>query len=192
MEKSASIKNIATALLKFHTIIGKIPKDSNNPFFKSSYAALPDILDKVDPALIESNLVLTQWPTGLHGLTTLLVHTESGEYMQETYEMTPVKNDPQSLGSSITYQRRYALGAVLSLNIDIDDDANKATGLAEGSNTQPSTPTEAELPWLNKKDTEAWDKVVTALKAGTHTITDVRKKYKVSKATEAELNEAIR
>lgn len=190
MEKSESIKNIALGLLKFHTIIGKIPKDSNNPFYKSSYAALPDILDKVDPALIESNLVLTQWPTGLNGLTTLLIHSESGEYIQETYEMTPVKNDPQSLGSSITYQRRYAVGAVLSLNIDTDDDANNASGITGNqSNTPP--PNEPEN-WLNKKDTENWDKVVSALKGGGYTIADVRKKYKVSKATEAELNEAIK
>ena len=40
--------------------------------------------------------------------------------------MRPVKNDPQGVGSCITYMRRYALGAVLCLNIDKDDDGNKA------------------------------------------------------------------
>jgi hypothetical protein len=31
------------------------------------------------------------------------------------------------LGSAITYQRRYALGAILCLNIDEDDDAERAS-----------------------------------------------------------------
>jgi hypothetical protein len=31
------------------------------------------------------------------------------------------------LGSAITYQRRYALGAILNLNIDEDDDGNQAS-----------------------------------------------------------------
>lgn len=42
--------------------------------------------------------------------------------------MRPSKNDPQGVGSCITYQRRYAIGAILCLNIDDDDDANIASG----------------------------------------------------------------
>ena len=49
--------------------------------------------------------------------------------MEAQYEMIPSKNDPQGQGSVITYMRRYALGAVLGLNIDVDDDANTASGL---------------------------------------------------------------
>lgn len=135
MEKSESIKNITIALLNFQKLVGKIPKDSKNPFFKSAYASLPDILDKVHQPLIDSGLIITQWPSGTNGLTTLISH-ESGEFMQETYQMTPVKNDPQSLGSSITYQRRYALGAVLNLNIDVDDDGNNASGLNDKQTKQ--------------------------------------------------------
>ena len=42
--------------------------------------------------------------------------------------MRPSKNDPQGVGSCIAYQRRYAIGAILCLNIDDDDDANIASG----------------------------------------------------------------
>ena len=59
---------------------------------------------------------------------------ESGEFIMETYQMKPVKNDPQGIGSSITYQRRYALGAVLGLNIDDDDDGNGASGNKTAAN----------------------------------------------------------
>lgn len=57
-------------------------------------------------------------------MTTTLIHAESGEFMRGTFKMTPAKNDPQGQGSVITYQRRYALGAILGLNIDEDDDGN--------------------------------------------------------------------
>lgn len=127
MEKSASIQNLAKALILFNGLVSKVKKGSDNPFFKSKYAALPDVLAAIHAPLLEAGLTINQFPTGLHGLTTILIHAESGEYMMDTYTMTPTKNDPQGIGSCITYQRRYAVGAVLSLNIDEDDDGNKAS-----------------------------------------------------------------
>lgn len=164
MEKSTSIKNIAQALSEFHKRIGKIKKEANNPFFKSKYASLSNILDNIDTPLSESNLVVTQFPTANNGLTTILIHTESGEYMQDTYDMHPVKNDPQSIGSAITYARRYALGAILSLNIDDDDDGNAA------SQTGKATSTIAKTSQVNKGDSiidektmQSWEDAVSAI-----------------------------
>jgi len=126
MDKSESIKEIATALCKFQGEVGKIKKGETNPFFKSKYASLADILDVIRQPLAENGLSFVQLPEAEHQLTTLLMHT-SGEWIRSTYSMTPAKNDPQGLGSVITYQRRYALGAVLGLNIDEDDDGNAAS-----------------------------------------------------------------
>ena len=140
MEKSESIKNLAKALLNFNKLVGIIPKDSKNPFFKSSYAALPDILKAISQPLIDSGLVISQSPTGNHSLTTMLIHVDSGEYLMATYEMKPTKDDPQGIGSSITYQRRYAIGAILSLNIDEDDDGNKASTTTSVKTAQKKTP----------------------------------------------------
>lgn len=67
-----------------------------------------------------------QLPAGDHELEAILLHA-SGEFIAETYRMTPQRDDPQGLGSAITYQRRYALGAILCLNIDEDDDATRAS-----------------------------------------------------------------
>jgi hypothetical protein len=159
MEKSESIKNIALALVNFHKLVGKIPKDSKNPFFKSSYASLPDILNVIDTPLIDSGLVISQFPTGNHCLTTILIHADSGEYLQDSYEMKPTKDDPQGIGSCITYQRRYAIGAVLSLNIDEDDDGNKASAPAK----KKEESNEPQLPWLNEK-TKEWDNAILLLK----------------------------
>lgn len=127
MEKSENIKELAKAIITFHSKVNKIKKDAKNPFFKSNYATLSNILESIEIPLTESGLAFTQFPDGENGLTTMLIHAESGEFMQSTYNMKPVKDDPQGRGSAITYQRRYALAAILGLNIDDDDDANTAT-----------------------------------------------------------------
>jgi hypothetical protein len=126
MTTSESIKSIALALVGFHKEVGKVAKDSANPFFKSKYASLSNILDAITGPLSSNDLALVQFPEGENGLTTRLCHS-SGEWMEATYQMRPVKDDPQGRGSAITYMRRYAVGAILSLNIDEDDDGNAAT-----------------------------------------------------------------
>jgi hypothetical protein len=129
MKHSESIVNISKAIFEFQKKAVKIIKRAENPFFKSKYADLPSILDEIHTPLIESGLVISQWPDG-EGLTTLVVHPESGEYMMANAIMHPVKADPQSIGSAITFQRRYSLCSILGLNVDEDDDGNKASAPA--------------------------------------------------------------
>ena len=121
------MKNISTALLNFHKEIGKIKKDSNNPFFKSKYASLSNILSVIKEPLNSSNLVIVQVPTDSCQLRTMIIHTESGESIEGIATMLIAKNDIQGQGSALTYMRRYALGSMLGLNIDEDDDGNIAS-----------------------------------------------------------------
>ena len=76
--------------------------------------------------------ILTE--SGINGLTTIVSH-ESGEWLKATYVMSPVPEvidketkeraiKPQSLGSVITYQRRYALCAALAICADDDNDGH--------------------------------------------------------------------
>lgn len=188
MEKSSSLVNIAKALGVFHGKIGKIKKDANNPFFKSKYATLSNILDCIQEPLIESGLVFSQMPTQGNTLTTILVHSDSGEYLQGSYDMTPTKQDPQAIGSAITYARRYALGAILGLNIDDDDDGNAAS-----QPQQKQVQQNDDKPWLNKADkagnlTDEWIKVTTALQDKKATLAQVESKYKLSKLIKEELS----
>lgn len=171
MNKSESIKNLAKALFEFQTKAVKIKKKADNPFFKSKYADLPSILDEIHQPLIDCGLVISQIPDG-EGLTTMLIHSESGEYIEANGTMKPTKSDPQAIGSAITYQRRYSLCAILGLNVDDDDDGNAA------SSQKP----ESDLPWLNK-DTEAFNQAKAYIAKG-GSIADIRKKYKVSKEVE--------
>jgi hypothetical protein len=134
MQTSESIKNLSEALVSFHKEVGKISKDSKNPFFKSKYASLSNILETIHDSLINNGLTVVQFPEGENGLTTRLCHS-SGEWMEATYSMRPAKDDPQGRGSAITYQRRYAIGAILSLNIDEDDDGNNASKPSQKAST---------------------------------------------------------
>ena len=187
MQKSESIKAIAAALITFHLKVENIKKDSTNPFFKSKYASLSNILDAISTPLEESGLSFVQFPTGDSGLTTILMHSESGEYLEADYTMKAAKDDPQGRGSAITYQRRYALSAILGLNIDEDDDANHAT---HGGST-PDKAAANNKVWLNK-NTPQFDGAVAKLKAGTTTIAKIREVMGVSKETETLLLEAIK
>lgn len=187
MQKSENISNLASALITFHVKCDKIKKDATNPFFKSKYASLSNILEAIDIPLNESGLTFSQFPTGENGLTSILIHAESGEFMMSDYVMRPVKDDPQGKGSVITYQRRYALSAILGLNIEEDDDANTAT---HGAKT-PEAAEDANKKWLNK-DTPEFFGAIKKLQDGKTTIAKIRSVMKVSKEVETLLNNAVK
>lgn len=185
MQKSESIKNIAKAIGLFHVKVENIKKDAKNPFFKSSYASLSNILDVINVPLTESGLSFVQFPSGDAGLTTILMHSESGEFLESEYTMRPSKDDPQGRGSVITYQRRYALASVLGLNIE-DDDGN--AGTHGGSIPEKAAD---NLPWLNEGSAE-FTGAVEKMKAGKSSVEALRKYFKISKATETKLSEAAK
>lgn len=186
MEKSQSIKNIAGALLVFHMKVESIKKDANNPFFKSKYASLSNILENIQLPLSESGLSFTQIPTGEGGLTTLLMHAESGEFILGEYIMKPSKSDPQSLGSAITYQRRYALCAVLGLNIEDDDDGNAGSGKNSAAKPKADNEKGDDKPWLNEGTKEYYG-ALEKMRAGKSSIDALKKYFKISKETEQKL-----
>jgi hypothetical protein len=179
MEKSETINNLAKALIDFHSRLQKIKKDAKNLFFKSNYASLSNIQDAISGPLAEAGLAYSQMPSGVNGLSTILIHAESGEYLMDSFIMPVSKqNDPQAVGSAITYAKRYALAGVLGLNIDDDDDANKAA-------EKP-----VSLPWLNP-GTDKWAKVLDALRQG-YTMDQVKTKNQISKENETRLlNELV-
>jgi precorrin-6B methylase 2 len=111
-------------LLEFQKLGITIKKGTVNPFFKSNYANLNEVLDKVTKPLNDLGVVIIQ-TVQLDGLKTILVDTEDDTLVESTIEFVQ-KQDAQKLGSNITYNRRYALVTMLSLE-DEDDDGNKAS-----------------------------------------------------------------
>jgi len=130
MKTSESLKEIFTALSKAQGEFKTAKKDANNPFFKSKYADFESVVEAVRPTLTKHGLSFVQVPM-VDGdklfLITRVCHS-SGEWLEGAYPVNPTKNDPQGIGSSMTYSRRYALSAVLGIvSSDDDDDAEAAT-----------------------------------------------------------------
>lgn len=125
------IKNIATALLEVQRRIKNPSNTATNPFFKSKYAPLPEILNCVRPLLTENGILLIQ-NTGSNEagdvyIQTKLIHT-SGEMIEtDKLLLKPEKNTAQGIGSAITYGRRYQLTALLGISSEDDDDGNIAS-----------------------------------------------------------------
>lgn len=144
MTKSDSIKSLAAALSVFHSQMKPVKRDATNPFFKSKYADLASILEAIKQPLLENELSYVQFPVGDGGLTTILMHS-SGEYIEETFFMRPVGTKPQDLGSALTYARRYALGAVLGIATESDDDGATASKGKQAAATAMNASQRAEI-----------------------------------------------
>lgn len=117
------MQNLIPALIKARSEFGAIQKDKTNPHYKSKYATLDAVLDAVTPALCKHGLAIVQSTSTESGKTELKTHLyhESGEYLSSSYPLPDI-TDAQKLGAALTYARRYALCALLSVTADEDDD----------------------------------------------------------------------
>lgn len=116
---------ITKKLLDFQKMNIAVKKDGSNPHFKSSYATLNEVLDKVKAPLNELGILIFQEPTAT-GLLTSLIDTEDDS--RATGFMPYVDTTtPQKLVSCNTYNRRVSLVTLLGLE-DEDDDGNLASG----------------------------------------------------------------
>lgn len=137
------MKNITAALIKAHADIGNAKKNKHNPHFRSTYADLESVIDAVKPALLNNDIIVMQPFEVVDGaavLVTRLLH-ESGESMESRLPIPFADENPQKLGSMITYMRRYALAAMMSIAQE-DDDANAAA-----LKTQPPQPEKPAPPF---------------------------------------------
>jgi len=169
MEKSETIGKLAEALSKAQGMIKGAIKDSNNPFFRSTYADLASVWEACREPLSANGLSIVQITEIVTdnklNLVTVLLHN-SGEYIAGRYPITPMRqakdvgwepsNDPQSLGSAITYARRYALSAIIGIAPE-DDDGEAAVGRGpkkeppkEPPKAPPKKQTTTDFGWLER------------------------------------------
>jgi hypothetical protein len=142
---SEKIDELAKALIAAQAEFSAIPKGSVNPFFKSKYAALPEVISHTTPVLVKNGLAVSQhidFDGANDILCTYLLHS-SGQFIAHNMKLHLVKDDPQAQGSAVTYARRYSYMAVLGLVADEDDDGNMASKPAP-SNSAWSEPRKAQ------------------------------------------------
>jgi len=145
---SEEINEIAKALAKAQGEMAGAKKSSQNPFFSSKYADLSSVMEACREALVANELAVTQYTLldteNKPYLATMVMHS-SGQWMRSYYPLRVpqvvkkskdkqtgeivseeyTKNDPQTLGSVMTYIRRYQYAAVLGVALE-DDDAESA------------------------------------------------------------------
>lgn len=129
MQQSENLNELAMALAKAQGEISPAIKDSANPFFKSKYADLNSIWSSAREPLSKNGLAIIQTTEKDNGgqlnLITTLVHS-SGQWVKSYMPVIQAKTDIQSLGSALTYCRRYSLSAICGISTDEDDDGEKS------------------------------------------------------------------
>ena len=169
MSKQLSINEKLFALQQE---IGAISKDANNPFYKSKYFDINSLLKQLQPLLKKHKLLLIQ-PIEEDMVYSKILCVEGTGGVISGLKL-PELNDPQKLGSAITYYRRYTLQSLLALQSE-DDDGNSASGKT----------VQQEKKWLNQ-NTPEYTKAIEYLQGGGD-LESIKSKYKVSKKVQDEL-----
>ena len=168
------MKKIYEKISKLQREIGSIKKNDTNPHFNSSYFDINTLLEHLEPLLEKNKLLLLQ-PIMDGKVITQIIDLESLEEIRAEIQL-PDESNPQKIGSSISYYRRYGITSLISIQAE-DDDGNHGSGKA---------PTEAkEKAWLNE-NTPEWKEALTFI-AGGGTVAQIKKKYKISKTSEEKL-----
>jgi hypothetical protein len=135
---ASGMKNLAAALAKAQAECQNVVMNKTNPHFRSRYADLAAVRDAIIPVFNKHGLSIIQAPTdeGFSGffLETILMHS-SGERMHWTFPLPHDVNKMQSIGSAISYARRYTLSAIAGVASEEDDDGNAATSTHGGGSS---------------------------------------------------------
>ncbi len=162
MTTSEQIGELATALAKAQGEMEGASKDTKNPFFNHNYADLASVKDAIREPFAKHGLSIVQFPvTTFSGtpesyewtakrsgevrygvrvfcqvsVVTRLLHS-SGQWIQGDAVAAMLPNgDPQSVGSAITYLRRYAMQTAAGVATE-DDDGEAAQG--RGTQSKPA------------------------------------------------------
>lgn len=166
----------------------RAPKGQFNSFGKYSYRSCEDILEAVKPLLYAQGLMLT--------VSDKFFETAEEYFVEATATLTDGENSvsasaqagvdlnkkgmdkSQAVGSASSYARKYSLNGLFLIDDVKDADATNTHG-------RKVTTQKAEL----KENSDAYVKVVSALKSGKFTIADVKSKYQVSAELETKLQQ---
>lgn len=155
---SEKISKVLPAVIKTQKELPPMGKDRKNPHAKSEYLTLDKINSILYPIANENEIFISQLPVermtedgsqGI-GVDTILWHS-SGEYLlypavYYEFEKGGRMNMTQSVGSIITYAKRYALTSIFGISTNEDDD---------GVGARPEQPKQSKA---DKKRQEKWEK----------------------------------
>jgi hypothetical protein len=169
--QSEQITELIPALVKFQITFqnASLKKDAKNEHLRNSYVSLDNLLHVIRPILSDCGLVVVQQLAGEY-MTTVLYHA-SGQFIGANMPFNPMAgnkgtNALQELGGGITYAKRYSLGALLQISVDVDNDGQDSKLKSEQLKKSPSKKKVESIEQLNKivdwvlEDLSRHDKVI--------------------------------
>ena len=149
--ESNELNELYTALAKAQSEMEIAKTDSSNPFYKSRYADLAQVVKASRPYLTKNGLsviqrVLTQG-NGQMYLFTRLCHA-SGQWIESHMPINPPKSDIQSIGSYITYLRRYNFASIVCVTAADEDDDGESVMNNVRQNKEPKYVTLSQIKEL--------------------------------------------
>lgn len=163
---------IQKKLLTFH-------KDGSNPFYKSSYLTLDNLLDKLLPICNETGILIYH-KTQDNMVKTVVTTPKWDEEVVSSFPLGSL-NDPQKIGSYITYAKRYNLSQIFNIVTDDDDDGNNAIARKQNKKAKPSFTEKNLKNLLEKKEQWDWDKNLE------DTLAFIKQKYSLSSTVESDI-----
>lgn len=138
MTEHQDLDEIAAALAAFQAEMPKVAKGKTAKVptkaggsYSYNYADLADVVEAATPLLAKNGLSFVCLPRtredGRYELVGTLLH-KSGQHLQGALPLAGVQ--PQEIGSSLTYMRRYLLGCLTGIVTDEDDDGQIANDAA--------------------------------------------------------------
>jgi len=137
-------QSIAQALLEFHKTNPHAYEDKKNPHFKNNYASLESVIKTVRTAS-QFGLTFTQemdFEEDITFVRTVMMHSSGATRVSRTKIVSKDPNDPQKMGSAISYAKRYGLQSIFGLPSDDDD--------GEIANKDDKPPTDPILEAIKK------------------------------------------
>lgn len=184
--ESDELNELFSALAKAQAEIEIAKTDNINPSFKSKYADLASVVKASRKYLAKNNLsIIQRILTNRNGSTSLftrLCHS-SGQWIESKMPINPPENDIQSIGSYITYLRRYNYASLIGIaTSDEDDDGERAMEQNRKIKQRSS-----EL--INKQELNLLSK---ELNGNINALNSIFKTYKIEKLADLKKSDFIR
>lgn len=133
---SSDIRSIAMAFLLAKKEFVATGLGGTNAHQKYKYAKIEDIYHAIESALYKHDIIIWHFARPVDGveyLHTRLVHTITGQFIEDCRILESEKSGNQAKGAANTYMRKYALLSLCALTTEDDDGEEEERYISRGS-----------------------------------------------------------
>jgi hypothetical protein len=159
MKTSEQIDQISKAMSIAQGEMKPASKSTVNPFFKSTYSTISQIMEVIRDPMAKNHLCIFQDVISTDNnlsIYTRICHA-SGQWLEfGPLVITLLKKDAQSIGSACSYGKRYALTAAIGVVSEEEDDDGEKSMVGyerEKQKNKPKEPTKIEVNKTNVAET---------------------------------------